>query len=70
MGIAVGLAKANAELNYPINVVEGLRIAAAGAAQIAAISQQRFSGAYGDGRRIPAVQFGIVGVYGPATTES
>lgn len=61
MGIAAGIAKANAELSYPMNIVEGVRIAAVGAAQIAAISQQRFSGAYDDGRRIPAGQFGIVG---------
>lgn len=54
MGIAAGIAKANAELGYPMNIVEGLRIAAVGAARIAAISQQRFSGAYHDGRRIPA----------------
>lgn len=70
MGIATGIAKANAELSYPMNIVEGVRIAAVGAAQIAAISQQRFSSAYDDGRRIPAVQFGIVGERGPATTES
>lgn len=54
MGIAAGIAKAQAELGYPMNVVEGLRIAAVSAAQIAAISHQRFSGAYDDGRRIPA----------------
>lgn len=76
MGIAAGIAKANAELSYPMNIVEGVRIAAVGATQIAAISQQRFSGAYDDGGRIPAGQFGIVGergmefVEGPAQVTS
>lgn len=32
MGIAAGIAKAQAELGYPMNVVEGLRIAGVGAA--------------------------------------
>ncbi|WP_454259644.1 hypothetical protein [Pseudoxanthomonas mexicana] len=76
MGIAAGIAKANAELSYPMNIIEGVRIAAVGATQIAAISQQRFSGAYDDGGRIPAGQFGIVGergmefVEGPAQVTS
>lgn len=64
MGIAAGIAKANAELSYPMNIVEGVRIAEVGAAQIAAISQQRFSGAYDDGRCIPTGQFGIAGERG------
>lgn len=59
-----------------MNIIEGVRIAAVGATQIAAISQQRFSGAYDDGGRIPAGQFGIVGergmefVEGPAQVTS
>lgn len=71
MSTAAGIMKAQ-EQGYPLNIVESIRIGALGAVQLAAISSQKFAGAYDKGGRIPSGQFGIVGergmevVQGPA----
>lgn len=73
---AVMKAYADPTLMYPMNIVASVAAAAKGAASVAAIAQQKFSGAYDDGGRIPAGSFGVVGergmeiVEGPANVTS
>lgn len=68
MSTASGIMKAQ-ELGYPMNIVESIRIGALGAMQLAAISSQRFAGAYDKGGRIPAGKVGIVGERGMEVVE-
>lgn len=76
MSTAAGISRALADHAAPMSYVYAAMAAAKGATQVAAISQQQFSGAYDDGGRIPAGKFGIVGergyelVQGPAQVTS
>lgn len=72
ISIATGIAKAQ-ELGYPMNIMESIRVAAVGAAQIATIKSQKYAGEYDQGGQIPAGKWGWVGengrerVRGPVT---
>lgn len=76
MSTAAGIARALQDHPAPASYAYAAIAAAQGAMQVAAISQQKFSGAYDDGGRIPAGKFGIVGergmeiVEGPANVTS
>lgn len=63
MGIAAGISEAQ-KLPYPQNWVEGIRVAALGAVQIATIKGQKFSGAYDKGGFIRAGSVGAVAEIG------
>lgn len=63
MGIASGISEAQ-KLGYPMNIVEGIRVAAVGAVQIASIQSQKFSGAYDKGGFIPSGSVGVAAEYG------
>lgn len=73
---AVMKAYADPTLVYPSNVVAAVAAGIKGAAEVAAISQTHFSGAYDKGGRIPSGSVGIVGergmelVEGPANVTS
>lgn len=69
MSTAAGIMKANADTPYPMNIVEGIRIAALGAVQLATVSGAQYSGAYDKGGRIPAGKVGIVGEKGMEFVE-
>lgn len=64
ISIATGISKAQ-ELGYPMNIIESVRVAAVGAAQIATIKGQKYAGAYDEGGQIPAGKWGWVGENGP-----
>lgn len=63
MDVASGIAAAQ-KLSYPMNIIEGIRVAAVGATQIAAIRSASYT-EHDQGGRIPAGKIGIVGEYGP-----
>lgn len=76
MSTAAGISRALADHPAPASYAYAAMAAAQGAMQVSAISQQKFSGAYDDGGRIPAGSFGVVGergmeiVEGPANVTS
>lgn len=64
MSTAAGVSRALADNPAPASYVYAAMAAVKGATEIATISQQKFSGAYDKGGRIPAGSFGVVGEKG------
>lgn len=69
MNTAAGVSRALADYPAPTSYVYAAMAAAKGAVEVATISQQKFSGAYDKGGRIPAGKVGIVGERGMEFVE-
>ena len=67
MNTAAAVMKAYSDptLQYPANIMAAVAAGIAGAAQLAAVSSQKFAGAYDQGGYIPAGKYGLVGERGP-----